>query len=247
MIVIKHLSILFFFIAGILLNTPVAASENRGDSENKTAPFGKLGDEIIQGFYSRLNIIGFGYTQNPVFNPDLNPDNILELMRYKAELHLRPDFGLNFRRLELSVKPRFEQYWKWWRDGNRKDDNESDNDLYINEWMARLRLTNQLFISYGRENLQWGSAFLLSPSNPFNKNNGKRNPRLEEPGMDYGKVVWIPNFSWTASFIANTDEGRNKQSGLLKEISGLNLANNENFKKTYALKLDYTGEKNISA
>jgi hypothetical protein len=32
---------------------------------------------------------------------------------------------------------------------------------------ARLRLTECLFVSYGRENLQWGPSALFSPSNPF--------------------------------------------------------------------------------
>jgi hypothetical protein len=45
--------------------------------------------------------------------------------------------------------------------------------------------------------------------------------------MDFARFLWIPNSSWTASFIANTDEGR--QEFIL-----------DDFEPTYALKLDYT-------
>ena len=96
-------------------------------------------------------------------------------------------------------------------------------------------MRENLFLSYGRENLQWGPSFLFSPSNPFFQDNGRRNPYLEVPGMDFGRLVYIPASSWTLSFIANTDEGRNKINGPAP------------FDKTYALKVDYTGRENYGS
>lgn len=69
---------------------------------------------------------------------------------------------------------------------------------------------------------------MVSPSNPFNRDNGQNNPRLEVPGLDYGRVVWLPGNAWTLSFIANIDRGRQE---MLRD-----------FRKTYAMKLDFTGE-----
>ena len=74
-------------------------------------------------------------------------------------------------------------------------------------------MRENLFVSYGRENLQWGPSFLFSPSNPFFQDNGRRNTYLEVPGMDFGRLVFIPASAWAISFIANTGEGLNKTTG----------------------------------
>ncbi|MFT0174060.1 hypothetical protein ACLKMY_34510 [Paraburkholderia mimosarum] len=191
-----------------------------------------LAQELIAGFYSRINVLGYGIIQDPV-NSALNPDNALAIPRYQSQLTLRPDFSLNFRRLELGIKPRFEADWSRVQNGIHGDTDLTTATAYINEWIARYRVTDQLLVSYGRENLQWGPSQLLSPSNPFNQNNGKNNPAIEQPGLDYARVVAIPNASFTGSFIANTGAGRLNASG---EASGP-------FHKAYATKLDYTGEK----
>jgi hypothetical protein len=195
-----------------------------------------LWDEVRRGLSSRISLLGFGVAAQPV-NSALNPNNILKIPRYVTELDLRPDFNLNFRQLELSVKPRLELFWQKWEDGVRQGNSKTDSEVFIQEWLARIRLTNQAFVSYGRENLQWGPSYLLSPSNPFNRDNGQNNPRLEVPGLDYGRAVWIPSSAWTVSFIANTDEGRSD------EVRVFDPQPFRDFKKTYAAKLDYTGEK----
>ena len=33
--------------------------------------------------------------------------------------------------------------------------------MFVNEWLLRLRLYEGCFLSYGRENLQWGPAYLF--------------------------------------------------------------------------------------
>jgi hypothetical protein len=101
-------------------------------------------------------------------------------------------------------------------------------DFYVQEWLAAYRPFDELYVSYGRENLQWGPSFLLSPSNPFNSQNGRDNTKLEVPGSDYGKVIWTPGSSLSVSLIANTCEGR------------LDLAGE--FEPAYAVKVDYVLE-----
>lgn len=201
------------------------AQESPGEAREEPTMLEKLRDEVSKGFSSRITLLGSDVVQRPVAS-DLNPKNILEIPRYQVELDFRPDLYQNFRSLALSVKPRLELFWRRWEDGVRQGQSETKADVFVLEWLARYRLTNELFVSYGRENLQWGPSFLLSPSNPFQRDNGQNKPKSEVRGLDYGRVVWIPSNTWTASFIANTDNAWIRD-----------------FHKTYAIKLDYTGEK----
>jgi hypothetical protein len=186
----------------------------------------------------------YGVDQKPA-NSSQNPsNNFLQMAQYITVLELRPDMRLNLEPLELSAKPRMRLDYSFWRDGIRKGDSQGDDDWFVNEWLARLKARENLFLSYGRENLQWGPSYLFSPSNPFFQDNGRRNPYLEVPGMDFGRLVWIPQSSWTLSFIANTNEGLNKTSG-----PGPFLASSlpPPFERTYALKMDYTGRQNYAS
>ena len=132
-----------------------------------------------------------------------------------------------FRALEFGVSPRFNLTWEKWEEGQKKGDTDTQFDAYVNYWIARYMLSEELFASYGRENLQWGPSYLLSVSNPFNKANGRNNPKIEVPGLDFARAVWIPSYKWTVSFIANTGEGAADFVG--------------EFDRAYAFKIDYTG------
>ncbi len=186
----------------------------------------------------------YGVIQEPAHSNQNPGNNFLQLPRYLADLELRPDLRLNIDPLELSVKPRMKLEYRIWRDGERKGDSQWSSDWYINEWLARWKARDNLFLSYGRENLQWGPSFLFSPSNPFFQDNGRRNPYVEVPGMDFGRLVWIPKSSWTLSLIANTDDGLNKANA-----PGRVLASTPSlpFEKTYALKVDYTGREQYAS
>jgi hypothetical protein len=190
---------------------------------------------LAEHFSLDLRILTYGMIQEPAHSSQNAGINFLQISRYLTDLEIRPDLRLKVDPLDLSVKPRMRLEYRVWEEGYRKGKSEWIDDWYINEWLARLKVLQNLFISYGRENLQWGPSFLFSPSNPFFQDNGRRNPYLEVPGMDFGRVVWIPKSSWTMSFIANTDEGRNKITGPVP------------FEKTYALKLDYTGRENYGS
>lgn len=192
-----------------------------------------LSGELRDGFYSRINVLGFGLYQDVEEDSAINPGNLLALPRHEAQVLLRPDFNLTFRRLELGVKPRYEL-------SRRRTEAQQPGDTglvrrthnashyFVNEGFVRYRLTDTLLVNAGRENLQWGPAALASVSNPFNANNGRNNPNLELPGLDYVRAVYVPTAALTISAIANVGAGRLEHVGP--------------YAKTYALKADYTGE-----
>ncbi|MDD5581180.1 MAG: hypothetical protein PHY16_18170 [Methylobacter sp.] len=203
-----------------------------------------LYEELKRGFYSRFYILGFGIAQDPK-ESNLNPDNALGLTRYQAVLNPRVDLNLDFRQLELGVKPRYLVNWQRWEDGRLSGDEKTNQYVYVNEWFARYRITDEFLVSYGRENLQWGPSVILSSSNPFNRENGRNNTRVEVPGLGYARAVWIPSSSWTVSFIANTDEGRlNSAQGFGLNQSGFltQAGQGSSFQPGYALKMDFTGD-----
>lgn len=206
----------------------VAAEAGLDVQERKDLDDNGIFNELRNGFDWRFKILGFGIVQEPRESP-LNANNRLMINRYQTELDLRPDVSLKFRSLDLSVKPRVQGLWKRWEDGFRNSDWDVDGEIFVNEWLARFMVKEDLFVSYGRENLQWGPAFLTSPSNPFNRDNGKENPEREVPGLDYARTVWIPANNLSASLIANVDRG---EKHFFRE-----------FNRTYAAKFDYTGNK----
>jgi hypothetical protein len=189
----------------------------------------QLWDELSEGFEYSLRFLTFGTCQKAASSSQ-NPNNdFFQISRYSTELEIRPDLRLTFRRLDLSAKPRMNLEWNAWEDGVKEGDTDWDDDWFVNEWLTRIRMTEKLFVSYGRENLQWGPCYLFSPSNPFFRDNGRSNPKQEVPGMDFARLVWLPGMSWTISFIANIDEGRQEFRFF-------------EFDKIYAMKLDYSGQ-----
>jgi hypothetical protein len=207
--------------------------EESSESFDFDVDFSKFPSEIEEGFSYLLRGLFFGRYQKPSNSP-VNPNNYpFEIPTYGLTLGLRPDFSLNFRSLYLALKPRLYLNWQRWEEGTSKGKSETDLDVFVNEWIARLRIREGLLASYGRENLQWGPAFLISPSNPFFANNGQANPKQEIPGMDFARVLWIPSSSWTASLIANTGRGQQEFIG--------------DFKPVYAFKADYTSFKKYAS
>jgi hypothetical protein len=223
------------FIVAVLLIFDLGGRPATGMAGEEKPTFTSYYETFKERFSFDFRILTYGIIQEPA-NSNQNPENnFLQIPHYLADVEMRPDLRLNLDFLDLSAKPRMRLEYSVWREGDRKGESEWDDDWYINEWLARLRVRENLFLSYGRENLQWGPSFLFSPSNPYFKDNGRRNPYLEVPGMDFGRLVWIPGSSWTVSFIANTEEGHNKIIGPIP------------FEKTYSLKVDYTGRENYGS
>jgi hypothetical protein len=233
----------FFTVVGLIMTGLLwwsqmgMAGEGR-DSDDPTIP-----KKLAERFSYDLRILTYGVTQDPADSKQNPGNNFLQIPHYLGGLEIRPDLRLNLDPVELSAKPRMKLEYRASQEGFRKGDAEWKDDWYVNEWLARWKARENLFLSYGRENLQWGPSFLFSPSNPFFQDNGRRNPYLEVPGMDFGRLVWIPKSSWTLSFIANTDEGQNKPNGPNRYL----ISPPPPFEKTYSLKVDYTGRENYGS
>lgn len=176
----------------------------------------------------RLTSLNFCRFQQPA-DSDLNHDNHLRISSRELASLWRPDFLAAFPRLSLSCKPRLELRHDHWRDGPQAGQSETDSDFFVHEYAIQLPVSESILLSYGREDLQWGPAFLLSPSNPFFNYNGRNQPKKEVEAAEYARLVWSPNLQWSGSLIINTDQGRKK---LLTA-----------FEKTYAVKLDYLADK----
>jgi hypothetical protein len=220
--------------------SPQTAMEQGEETvESKTeatqTPIIKVAEPAKDGFIKEI-LGGFNYNIKALFfesyqalsNSTINPKNVLDLPRINLQFELRPDFYLNYGRLRLSALPRFTFSWLSWEDGLPAGETDEDADVYLNEWLASFEVFKSLFVSYSRENLQWGPSYLVSPSNPFFIDNGRSNPKVELGGMDFARLIWVPSSSWSISFIANIDEG--EQDYL-----------SDDFEPIYALKLDATG------
>jgi len=182
--------------------------------------------ELVEGFNYLFKTVLSGSLIQPS-DSSQNPHNdFLQIPRYTLKGEFRPDFSLAFRDIKLSIKPRFVSNWLQWEDGPLKGQGKTDDDAYVTEWLASYKLHENWFVSYGRENLQWGPSFLLSPSNPFFRDNGQSNPRQEVKGMDFVRTVWVMNPAWTLSLIGNIGKG---EQPFIYE-----------FEPTYAMKMDYT-------
>ena len=225
------------FLAAVFMAAMVCTAAE-GAADETLDPAAAPGSFLAEHFSYDLRVLSFGVLQQPV-NSTQNPsNNFLQLQRYIGDGELRPDLRLSFADLDLSAKPRVRLDYSSWEDGSRKGDSDWDHDFFVNEWLARVKVRENLFVSYGRENLQWGPSYLFSPSNPFFQDNGRRNTFLEVPGMDFGRLVWIPAAAWSFSFIANTDPGLNKTTG---PGAFLSSTPPPPFERTYTLKADYTG------
>ena len=188
--------------------------------------FGTFLKEVTDGFSFELKALA-SQTTSDLNDSSLNPRNIFGLPKYAFQVEVRPDFYLNYGKLKLMAKPRNIMTWVRIEDGVRSGESDWDNDLFVNEWIAGLQPWDSLFFSYGRENIQWGPSYLVSPSNPFFRENGLRNPKREVRGQDFGRLVWAPDSAWSVSLFANTDEGENEFV--------------QDFENVYAMKVDYTG------
>jgi hypothetical protein len=182
--------------------------------------------EIRDGFDGRL-VVQASAAGLRVRDSDLNPQNFLGLPEARLALEVRPDLRLNVRRFRFGFQPRFAGRAFRTDRGSEDATWDTDTDAYVHAWWAQLRAASTLFVSYGRENLQWGPSYLLSPSNPFNRNNGQNNPQVDVEGLEYAQALWIPDAHWSVSLIANTGQGR--------------LTTFETFERAYAVKLDCTG------
>ncbi len=181
-----------------------------------------MGHAVVKG-----RILGYGFVQKPVYGVQ-NPDNLLlNIPTSGGTVAFRPDLSVGGGIVEGVFRPRWELQYRRWTEGTQTGEEDFDEEAFVNEWAIRARPIESVMVSYGRENLQWGPAYLLSPTNPFFRDNGRSNPKQEVGGMDFLRFVWTPSYEWSFSFVVNTDEGRQQL------VSP--------FEKTWAVKVDYVG------
>lgn len=230
-----HLIIAALLMGGGLWMRPDSCSAQDSDDgfwdSQMASP---LMQELKQGFDFNFKILTFGVFQE-LADSSQNPGNTFyRLTKRRTEVNFRPDLFWVFKKVEFSVKPRFDIETHFSNsDHTNSSDNETQDTFFINEWRTRFSLTDTLFLSIGRENLQWGPSWLTSPSNPFFTENGRDMPRMEVKGMDFSRVVFTPTMEWTLSAIANYDKGEAQFT-------------NYPFEKGFALKVDYTGAENYA-
>ncbi|MEW6489268.1 MAG: hypothetical protein AB1578_15295 [Thermodesulfobacteriota bacterium] len=175
-----------------------------------------------------LRLLGSHRYQRPALG-GLNPENrVLDLPRQVSEGEARLDLSLDLGPLYLTAKPRARLTREHRQDGPRAGDSDTDAEVLLLEGRAQARIWERGFVSFGRENLQWGPAQFVNPSNPFFADNGRDNPVREVPGMDFLRVLWLPTPSLTLSWIANTGRGEGELGG-------------RSWHPSHALKLDYLG------
>lgn len=239
----RNISRKIFLLIVFFLCLPVLAAAEENDASDAginavTQTFDENSpafNKFMNYFSGDLRILTYGIIQKPS-NTTQNPgNNFIEIPHYMTYLELRPDLRFDSNHLELYVKPRAKLDYRIWEEGKRDGETEWTDDWYVTEWLARLKAWDRLFLSYGRENLQWGPSFLFSPSNPFFTDNGRDNPFMEIGGMDFARLVYVPHIYWSISLIANTHEGEYVQIGT------------EPFDETYAVKIDYTGRENYAS
>ncbi len=176
---------------------------------------------------------------------NVGPDRLPSQTRVYASL--RPDLKWKSDRWLLLLSPRGEVSWTEYHDDPQaavlppgtpppdplppppEDPDQTDSDGSIHEAIVRYSPLKGLFLSVGRENLQWGPSYLVSASNPFIQDNGRNNPSREVPGLDYAKITWLMGGGWGLAAIANLDSGELDWEG--------------DYLRQYALKLDYTGNR----
>ena len=242
-------TVFFLWLPAVTTAEEILQEKNAGEQIEKVAPENTSVTEVtepsdenqtpfqkIKNYFSAdLRILTYGIVQEPA-KTSQNPNNdFMQYPQYMAVAEIRPDFRFDSKFLDMAFKPRAKFDFQSWQEGALKYETKSDDEWYVNEWLVRFKAWEKLFVSYGRENLQWGPSFLFSPSNPFFYDNGRRNPYVEIPGMDFGRLVFIPHRLWTISLIVNMDEGRNILPGP------------DPFEKTYAVKIDYTGRENYAS
>jgi len=186
--------------------------------------------EIADSFYYNVKQVGTFITQESADLEKTSGNIQYQFPRYAAWLEMRPDIQFSFYKFDISAKPRARYQWQKWAGNNLPETTEDSLELFVNEYLLRFQASEKVFISWGRENLQWGPGWLFSPSNPFFIDNGRTDPMTEIPGKDFARLVYLPDMTWTVSLIANLGKGRGE------------FPVDESFEQIYAVKIDYSGE-----
>jgi hypothetical protein len=137
-------------------------------------------------FQQHTQIVGFVTGTVLNWRSQVNPDNqIAKLPRTQAEIDPRVDLTVKADPCYLQLKPRAFFVWQGSTPGQGA---RTTTDAYLNEGRLSCRMRGNVTMEVGRSVLLWGSAILLSPSNPFFAETGKTDPVHEQLGRDMVRV-----------------------------------------------------------
>lgn len=164
---------------------------------------------------------------------NFNPENRLAQVPSQAlDSELRLDISGKNRHCNASARLRAQ----YTRSRSKSLTNEADSSVqtrenretFVNSGGLACRIGNNFELALGREVLQWGSSFYLSPSNPFFIQPGKTNPVQELYGKDMLQANWFLQDGMTLSLMRNFRQGRLEPSPT-------------SFSPASALKFDWVG------
>lgn len=153
---------------------------------------------------------------------DFNPANALaRIARRQANTELRLDLAAGAGPCKASAKLR----GRYQRGGHAES-----HATFLNQGGLHCRAAGgDVELAAGREVLQWGSSFFLSPSNPFFIDTGKTNPIQELVGKDMLQASWFPDSGLTVSAIRNLRHSAQEPD-------------KANFSPVSALRVDWVGD-----
>jgi hypothetical protein len=152
-------------------------------------------------FQHHTQIVGFG-TGTVLNRRSLaNPDNqIAKLPQTQGEIDPRVDLTLKVDPCYLQLKPRAFFVWQGSTPGAGA---RVSTDAYLNEGRLSCEMPGNINLEVGRGVLLWGSAILLSPSNPFFAETGRTDPVREQLGRDMVRASAQITPSWSVEGISN--------------------------------------------
>lgn len=160
-------------------------------------------DDASGGFAFQHHTQIVGFATGIVLNRRslVNPDNqIAKLPRTQAEIDPRVDLTLKVDPCFLQLKPRGFFVWEGSAPGAGA---RASTDAYLNEGRLSCQMPGNVNVEVGRSVLLWGSAILLSPSNPFFAETGKTDPVRELLGRDIVRVTAQIAPQWSVEGISN--------------------------------------------
>ncbi|WDD90534.1 hypothetical protein Bsp3421_000392 (plasmid) [Burkholderia sp. FERM BP-3421] len=152
-------------------------------------------------FQSNLQVLGYG-TQTVLNHASLvNPGNrVAAISESRAEIDPRLDLTFKAKPCFLQLKPRG---FFVWQSGTPASAGYGSAEAYLNEGRLSCRVSGSVNAEAGRGVLLWGSAILLSPSNPFFAETGKTDPVRELLGRDFVRVTAQLAPAWSIEGIRN--------------------------------------------
>ncbi len=128
----------------------------------------------------------YGYSNHTSLRNDslLNPGNTIARMPQRSDhLEARLNIKAENQSLRFTARPIVTL-----REERNAYGATAQQEAYLSQWQLRLKASDYVNLSAGREVLNWGAAQFRSPSSPFYFNNGRSNPMSELSGMDILKA-----------------------------------------------------------